>query len=139
MTATADQQPPDGLPAPAVPDDASMTLSEERLRVGTVTVASKRVRLRKVVVTEEVTRTELVSHEELRLEEITDEEAAAADVHDGPAADLELVLHAERLVVTREVVPVERVRVGVRTVTTQQEVSADLRREQVDLEQDGDR
>ena len=48
--------------------DNAMTRSEEQLRVGTERVETGRVRLRKYIVTEQVTRTVPVSHEEVRLE-----------------------------------------------------------------------
>jgi stress response protein YsnF len=48
--------------------DDAMTRSEERLRVGTEQAEAGRVRLRKYVVTENVTQTVPVSHEEVRLE-----------------------------------------------------------------------
>ena len=50
-----------------IADDA-MTRSEERLRVGTENAEVGRARLRKHVVTENVTQTVPVSHEEVRLE-----------------------------------------------------------------------
>lgn len=48
--------------------DDAMTRSEERLHVGTEQVQAGRARLRKYVVTENVTQTVPVSHEEVRLE-----------------------------------------------------------------------
>jgi stress response protein YsnF len=46
------------------------------------------------------------------------------------------VLHAERPVVTTEVVPVERVRLSTELVTEQVQVRDTVRREQVSLDQD---
>jgi stress response protein YsnF len=62
-----------------VTDDA-MTRSEEQLRVGTETVEGGRARLRKYVVTENVSTTVPVSHEEVRVERepITDANRDAA-------------------------------------------------------------
>lgn len=120
--------------------DDAMTRSEERLRVGTERVEAGRVRLRKYVVTENVTQTVPVSHEEVRLERepITDANIGAAT--DGPAIseeEHEVVLHAERPVVEKETVPVERVRLGTETVTEQQTVSDEVRKEQIDVDGDG--
>ena len=59
----------------------------------------------------------------------------------GPDQDprvVEMVLHEERVVVETEVVPVERVRVVVDRVTTQQPVEATLSHEEVVVERDGD-
>ncbi len=60
--------------------DGAMTRSEERLNVGTESVPVGRARLRKYVVTENVTRTVPVSHEEVRLERepVTDANRDAA-------------------------------------------------------------
>jgi uncharacterized protein (TIGR02271 family) len=120
--------------------DSAMTRSEERLRVGTENVESGRARLRKYVVTENVTQTVPVSREEVRLERepITDENIGAAT--DGPAIseeEHEVILHEERPVVQKEAVPVERVRLDTETVTDQQQVSEDVRKEQIDVDGDG--
>jgi uncharacterized protein (TIGR02271 family) len=119
--------------------DDAMTRSEEQLRVGTQSVESGRARLRKYVVTENVTQTVPVSHEEVRLERepITDANVGAAT--DGPAIseeEHEVTLHAERPVVEKEAVPVERVRLGTETVSEQAQVNEDVRKEQIDF--DGD-
>jgi uncharacterized protein (TIGR02271 family) len=121
--------------------DDAMTRSEERLQVGTQTREAGRARLRKYVVTENVTQTVPVSHEEVRLERepITDANVGAAT--SGPAIseeEHEVVLHEERPVVAKEAVPVERVRLGKETVTDQETVSEDVRKEQIDTDVDSD-
>jgi uncharacterized protein (TIGR02271 family) len=120
--------------------DDAMTLSEEQLRVGTQTQESGRARLRKYVVTENVTQTVPVSHEEVRIERepITEANAGAAEA--GPdisEEEHEVVLHAETPVVQKEAVPVERVRLATETVTEQATVSEDVRKEQIDTDTDG--
>jgi uncharacterized protein (TIGR02271 family) len=117
--------------------DSAMTRSEEQLRVGTEKVETGRARLRKHVVTETETRTVPVSHEEVRVERepITDGNVGAA--LDGPAIseeEHEVVLEAERPVVQKETVPVERVRLGKERVTDQTQVSEQVRKEQIDLD-----
>jgi uncharacterized protein (TIGR02271 family) len=117
-----------------VTDDA-MTRSEERLHVGTEQVEAGRARLRKYVVTEQVTTTVPVSHEEVRLERepITDANRdAALSGQEITEEEHEVTLHAERPVVQKETVPVERVRLGTETVTHEQEVSEEVRKEQID-------
>ena len=55
----------------------------------------------------------------------------------GPAiseAEHEVTLHAERPVVEKEAVPVERVRLGKETVTDQEQVSETVRKEEVDVD-----
>ncbi len=122
--------------------DDSMTRSEERVNIGTEKREAGRARLRKYVVTEEVTKTVPVTREEVVLERepITDANAEAAG--DGPAIseeEHEVVLHEEQVVVDKETVPVERVRMGTESVTEQREVSEQVRKEQIDTEGTGDR
>ena len=120
--------------------DDAMTLSEERVNVGTEQVEAGRARLRKYVVTENVTETVPVSHEEARVvrEPITD--ANMGNAMDGPAIseeEHEVTLHAERPVVEKEAVPVERVRLDTETVTEQQQVTDTVRKERVETDGDG--
>ncbi|MCW2529615.1 MAG: uncharacterized protein JWM76_4475 [Pseudonocardiales bacterium] len=115
--------------------DDAMTRSEERLHVDTEQVEAGRARLRKYVVTENVTTSVPVSHEEVRLERepITDANRDAA-MSGGAitSEEHEVVLHAEQPVVSKETVPVERVRIGTETVTEQQSVTEEVRKEQID-------
>jgi uncharacterized protein (TIGR02271 family) len=117
--------------------DDAMTLSEERLNVGTQRVEAGRARLRKYVVTENVTQTVPVSHEEVTIQREPITEANMGNAMDGPAIseeEHEVVLHAEQPVVAKEAVPVERVRLGTETVTEQQTVTDTVRKEQVDTD-----
>jgi len=119
--------------------DDAMTLSEEQLHVGTERREAGRARLRKYIVTENVTKTVPVSHEEVRIERepITDANRDAA--YDGPAIseeEHEVILHEERPVVEKEAVPVERVRLDKETVTTEHTVNEEVRKEEIDV--DGD-
>jgi len=117
--------------------DDAMTLSEERVNVGTQQVEAGRARLRKYVVTENVTQTVPVSHEEVRVEREPITDANVGSALDGPAIseeEHEVTLHAERPVVEKEAVPVERVRLGTETVTEQQQVSETVRKEEVDTD-----
>jgi uncharacterized protein (TIGR02271 family) len=121
--------------------DDAMTRSEEHLEVGTRRVEAGRARLRKYVVTENVTRTVPVSHEEVVLEREPITDANVDDALDGPAIseeEHEVVLHAERPVVAKEAVPVERVRLDTETVTEQQTVTDTVRKEQVEFDTDAD-
>ena len=114
--------------------DGVMTRSEERLHVGTEQADAGRARLRKYVVTENVTRTVPVSHEEVRLERepVTDaNRGATVSGSDISEEEHEVTLRAERPVVNKETVPVERVRLDTETVTEDHEVSETLRKEQI--------
>jgi uncharacterized protein (TIGR02271 family) len=115
--------------------DEAMTRSEEELRVGTQTQERGRARLRKYVVTETVTRTVPVSREEVRVEREPITEANAPAAHDGPAIseeEHEVVLHEERPVVGKETVPKERVRMDTETHRDEQQVSDEVRKEQIE-------
>lgn len=117
--------------------DSAMTRSEEQVNVGTQRVDAGRARLRKYVVTENVTQTVPVSHEEVRVERepVTDSNVdAATDGPDISEEEHEVKLSAERPVVEKEAVPVERVRLGTETVTEQQTVDEQVRKEQIDLD-----
>ncbi len=117
--------------------DSAMTRSEEQVRVGTESREAGRVRLRKYVVTENVTQTVPVSHEEVRLERepITDaNRGEATSGGDITEEEHEVILKEERPVVAKETVPVERVRVDKDTVTEQHEVDETVRKEEIELD-----
>ncbi|MCY0905519.1 PRC and DUF2382 domain-containing protein [Arthrobacter sp. H14-L1] len=117
--------------------DDAMTRSEERLNIGTEKVETGRARLRKYVVTENVSVTVPVSHEEVRIERepITEANRGAAMAGgDLTSEEHEVTLHAERPVVEKETVPVERVRLGTETVTENHEVNEEVRKEQIDTD-----
>src|SRR3954463_2107046 len=114
--------------------DDAITRSEEELRVGTTQRETGRARLRKHIVTENVTQTVPVQREEIRVEResITDANRDAATT----GADLseeehEVVLHSEEAVAQKRVIPKERVRLDKDTVTEHQQVSEGVRKEQV--------
>ncbi|MHA7208623.1 DUF2382 domain-containing protein [Arthrobacter sp. MDT1-65] len=122
--------------------DDAMTRSKEELRVGTETHEAGRARLRKHVVTENVTKTVPVTHEEVRVEREPITDANRGDALDGPAIseeEHEVVLTEERPVVEKEAVPVERVRLDKETVTEQQTVNEQVREERIETEGDGTR
>jgi len=119
--------------------DDAMTVSEERLDVGTEQREAGRARLRKYVVTENVTQTVPVQREEVRVEREPITEAnrdAAASGPDISEDEHEVVLHEERPVAEKKTVPVERVRLDTETVTEQQTVGEEVRKERVDVEGD---
>ena len=120
--------------------DNAMTRSEERLNVGTRSEEVGRALLRKYVVTENVTETVPVSREEVRVEREPITDANMGNAMDGPAIseeEHEVTLRAERPVVEKEAVPVERVRLDKETVTDQERVSADVRKEEIEVDGPG--
>ena len=117
-----------------------MIRSEERLNVGTEQVESGRVRLHRYVVTERQQVTVPVSHEEVRVEREPIDPARAGRMAEGGGrladAEEEVVLHEEKPVVCTETVPVERIRIGTDTVTEEQTVGGEVRKERIDVEPD---
>jgi stress response protein YsnF len=115
---------------------------EEQLGVVVDTAVVGRVRVRKYTVTEERTFTVSVTREEVSIEQ---EDVPAAEqvvmAAGEPGAELgdqalEIVRYEERVVVTKEVVPVERIRVVRHVVTEPQVVRGVVRREVVDVRED---
>ena len=119
--------------------DDAMTRSEEELRVGVVRRPSSLVRLKKYIVTEDVQVSVPVQREQVRVvrEPVTGANVEPAmggpelseDVH-------EVTLSEEEVVVDKKVVPKERVRLD-KSETTEEKIVADqVRKEQIDLEQE---
>jgi uncharacterized protein (TIGR02271 family) len=107
--------------------------SEERLRVGTQSQPAGKAVLRKYVVTEDVHTTVPVEHDEayVQREPITAANAGNARADIGES-EQEMILRAERPVVGKEQVPVERVRLAKDEVVEDQPVDERVRHEEVE-------
>jgi uncharacterized protein (TIGR02271 family) len=119
--------------------DDAMTRSEERIRTGTEKVQTGRARLRKWVETENVQVTVPVTRERARLETEPITEANRDQAMSGgdlTSEEHEVTLTEERPIVTKETVPVERVRLTTETETTQETVTAEQRKERIAAEGD---
>jgi uncharacterized protein (TIGR02271 family) len=117
--------------------DGAMTRSEEELRVGTARRETGRARLRKYVVTEEVTQTVPVQREEVRVEREPITDANVEKALDGPEIseeEHEVTLHAEEPVVEKRTVPKERVRLDRDVVTDEETVTEDVRKERIEAD-----
>jgi len=117
--------------------DDAMTRSEEELHVGKERRETGRVRLRKYVVTENVTKTVPVQREEVRVERepITDGNVdRAMSGPDISEEEHEVVLTEEQPVVEKRTVPKERVRLEKDTVTDEETVTEDVRKERIDTD-----
>jgi uncharacterized protein (TIGR02271 family) len=124
---------------PVSETDEAMTRSEEELAVGTRTRERGRVRLRKYVVTEEVTQTVPVRREEVRIEREPITDANVDEAMAGPEiseAEHEVVLHEEEPVVEKRAVPKERVRLAKEATTDEEQVSEEIRKERIETEGD---
>jgi stress response protein YsnF len=152
MTDRDPSSQPTGVPdlaAQPQPHGDSLTVSEERLQVTTRKVPVATVRLERYQVTETRTITVDVVRDRVRM--VTTVEGADPEVSDDPAADEDrtgdgtadaattadgsgwLVLSEEQVVVTKTVVPVERVRLRTTTIVTEQVVTEPVRAERVEL------
>jgi uncharacterized protein (TIGR02271 family) len=119
--------------------DDAMTRSEEQLQVDKTRQESGRARLRKYVTTENETVTVPVQKERavLETEPITD--ANVGDATSGPAIseeEHEVVLSEEHVDVQKTATPVERVRLGKESVTENETVSEQVRKEHIEAEGD---
>ncbi len=125
----------EGRDTSGVTTDEAMTRSEEQLKVGTAKVATGKARLRKFVVTEQQTVTVPVRREEVTLEREPITDANRGDAMDGPELseeEHEMTLHEEQVVVDKNVVPVERVTMAKNIVSEDQQVTEDVRKEQIE-------
>lgn len=117
-------------------DDAT-TRSEEELNIGKRAQETGRYRLRKRVVTENITKTVPVQREEVHVERepITDENRdramSGSDLSEG---EHEVVTHTEVPTVDKRVVPKERVRLNKETVGDKETVDEEVRKEQIDFD-----
>ncbi len=122
--------------------DATMTRSEERIRVGTMRRPSELVRLRKRVVTKPVSETVRLQREEARVErepidaEGLDPTSSGAEISEEVR---EVTLSREEPVVEKRTVEVERFHVDKDVVTEEQEVTGEVRKERIDVEREEQR
>ena len=109
--------------------------TEERVDVGTEMLESGRARLHKYVDVEPIEQAIHVYHEEYDVERIpiTADEQITGSIQEG---EQEIILHEERAVVRKEIVPVERVRLRAKRVEEDSTVRDDLRRERIEIEPD---
>lgn len=118
------------------PGSEWMIRSEERIAVNLETRESGRVRIHKYVDAEPVQQTIRVFHEELEVERVP---IVAGEQITGDMAECEqeVVLHEARAKITKETVPVERVRLSVRKVEEDKTVTGEIRKERIEVIDDG--
>ena len=122
--------------------DDAMTLSEEQLEVDTRQRETGRARLKKYIVSDQVQETVPVRREEARVEREPITDANIDQATSGPElteSEHEVVLREEEPVVEKRVVPKERVRLDKETTTEEREISEEVRREEVDVDDDAGR
>jgi uncharacterized protein (TIGR02271 family) len=119
----------------------AMTRSEEELRVGTRKVEAGRARLRKWVETQPVSETVTTRRERARVKREPVTDANVDKAMSGPELseeEHEVTLTAEEAVVEKRTVPKERVRLEKDTVTEEETVSEEVRKERIEVEGDAD-
>jgi uncharacterized protein (TIGR02271 family) len=117
-------------------DEARITLSEEQLAVGKREREVGEVEIGKRVETEHVRQAVSVSHEEVEIERrpLDGMHAAGAEIRE---EHLSVPVRAEEVVAEKRVVPVEEVVARKREVVEEQPVEAELRREEVEVREQG--
>ena len=108
---------------------------EERIQVGKEMLETGRVRLHKYVDTEPIEQPVRLYREEVEIERIpiSGGEPVSGTLSEGVQ---ELVLHEERAVLRKEMVPVERVRLVTKRVGQDSTVRDEIRRERIEVEPD---
>ncbi len=113
---------------------------EEEVILDVARVERGRVRVRKIIIQEDLHLTIPVRREVARIiiEPIIEGEYSGAHPTELAGMETEVVLHEERAIVTTEFVPKERLRLVVDTVTTDSPVTARVRREKFEYDSDQD-
>lgn len=119
-------------PGGSLTDEEWLVRQEERLQVGKEMLETGRVRLHRYVDVEPVEQTVHVFHEEYDIERmpVSGEERT----HSFDEGEQEIILHEERVVLRKEVVPVERVRLTARRVEEDTTIKDEIRRERIEIE-----
>jgi uncharacterized protein (TIGR02271 family) len=118
-------------------DDAMTRSEEEELRAGTTQRERSRVRLRKYVTTEHMEQAVPVRRERVRVERepITDAATSGPDISE---EEHEVVLHEEEPALEKRVVSRGRVRLDKDTVTGEERVAEEFRKERIEAVDDED-
>jgi uncharacterized protein (TIGR02271 family) len=117
-----------------ISEDEWLVRQEERLQVGKEMLETGRVRLHRYVDVEPVEQAVHVFHEEYDIERVPVN--ADERTHDFAEAEQEIVLHEERAVLRKEIVPVERVRLLSRRVEEDKTYRDEIHRERIEIEPD---
>jgi uncharacterized protein (TIGR02271 family) len=115
-------------------DEDWLIRQEERLQVGKEMFETGRIRLHRYVDVEPVEQAVHVFHEEYDIERIP--VSGDERTHNFEEGEQEIILHEERAVMRKEVVPVERVRLTARRVEEDKTFRDEIRRERIEIEPD---
>jgi uncharacterized protein (TIGR02271 family) len=108
---------------------------EEQIQVGKEMLETGRVRLHKYVDVESIEQPVHLYREEFEIERIpiSGDERVSGNISEGVQ---EIVLHEERAILRKELVPVERVRLRTRQIEHDSMVRDEIRRERIEVEPD---
>ncbi len=118
------------------PDVADVVRSEEELRLRSETVESGRAKVHKHVDTHHVTEAVSRSVERAEMERIDVAAGDSGEIETLPDGSISIPVYEEQLVIEKRIVLRERVIIRKVSVTEEQLVEADLRRERVDVHVD---
>lgn len=116
--------------------DAETTLHEERLRVGSETAETSRVRVRKEVETRPVEEVVERGVEHAETERVPAAEGDSGEVETLPDGSVSVPVFEEQIVVEKRLVVRERIVIRKHTLVEEHVVQADVRRERVEVEGD---
>jgi uncharacterized protein (TIGR02271 family) len=122
-------------PTAEIPDTDWVIRQEEQIQIGKEMLETGRVRLHKYVDVESVEQPVHLYREEYEIERIPI--SAGEQISDSIGEGVqEVVLHEERAVLRKDMVPVERVRLKTRRVEHDTTVKDQIRRERIEVEPD---
>jgi Domain of unknown function (DUF2382) len=110
----------------------SLVRQEEQFEVGKKRQATGGVRLHRYVDIEPVEQTVRLVHEEYDVERLPI--SGSDGTHEFSEAEQEIILHEEHPVLSKKLIPVERVRLTVREVEQDESVNGEIRRERIEVE-----
>ncbi len=134
----AQAQTTSGQVSHTTPEQATIQLSEEELKVGKRQVEVGGVRLRKVVRTETVNQPVQLQREEIVIERVPAEQAHTGRQKAFNEQEVYIPLRREEPVVEKVTNLREEVRARKNTKTDQQQVSDSVRKEDIEIEQSGE-
>lgn len=117
-------------------EETNIPLHEEQVKVGKRTVETGGIRLRKVVRTETVQQPVELKHEEIQVERVPASGERRPAEHAFEGEDIYIPLRREEAVVEKETRVREEVRARKTTGTEQKTVSGEVRKEDVEIEQE---
>ena len=119
-------------------DDTGIVRSEEELAIEHHEVEAGRVRVRKTVEEERIEHLVPRETEHADVERLPVAEGDSGEIETLPDGSVSIPVFEEELVIAKRLVVRERILIRKHTVVEQHLIEADLRKERVDLDVDGD-